>query len=59
MPAIARTMTTKHDHGISSRALGALPKSAHPGAKNVLTEIWNAEDKDKARKACAVPELAH
>jgi transposase-like protein len=25
--------------------LGALPKSAHPGAKKALAEIWNAEDK--------------
>jgi len=28
--------------------LGALPKSAHPGAKKALAEIWNAEDKDQA-----------
>ena len=25
--------------------LGALPKSAHPGAKKALAEIWNAEDR--------------
>ena len=31
--------------------LGALPKSAHPGAKRALAEIWNAEDKDHARTA--------
>ena len=31
--------------------LGALPKSAHPGAKKALAEIWNAEDKEHARKA--------
>jgi transposase-like protein len=31
--------------------LGALPKSAHPGAKQALAEIWNAEDQDHARKA--------
>jgi transposase-like protein len=31
--------------------LGALPKSAHPGAKKALAEIWNAEDKDHARAA--------
>jgi transposase-like protein len=24
--------------------LGSLPKSAHPGAKKALAEIWNAED---------------
>jgi hypothetical protein len=28
-----------------------LPKSAHPGAKKALAEIWNAEDKDHARAA--------
>jgi hypothetical protein len=28
--------------------LAALPKSAHPGAKRVLAEIYNAEDKDHA-----------
>ena len=31
--------------------LGVLPKSAHPGAKKALAEIWNAEDKDHARAA--------
>jgi transposase-like protein len=31
--------------------LAALPKSAHPGAKKALGEIWNAEDKDHARAA--------
>jgi transposase-like protein len=34
-----------------ANVLGALPKSAHPGAKKALAEIWNAEDKDHARKA--------
>ncbi len=29
----------------------ALPKSAHPGAKAALAEIYNAEDKDHARAA--------
>ena len=33
--------------------LSALPKSAHPGAKKALAEIWNAEDKDHARRAAA------
>jgi len=37
-------------HKIAS-VLGALPKSAHPGAKTALAEIWNAEDKDHARAA--------
>lgn len=31
--------------------LAALPKSAHPGAKAALAEIYNAEDKDHARAA--------
>ena len=28
-----------------------MPKSAHPGAKKALAEIWNAEGKDHARAA--------
>ena len=31
-----------------SNVLAALPKSAHPGAKKALAEIWNAEDKTHA-----------
>ena len=31
--------------------LAALPKSAHPGAKRALAEIWNAEDREHARSA--------
>jgi transposase-like protein len=34
-----------------ANVLGALPKSAQPGAKKALAEIWNAEDRDHARKA--------
>src|SRR3974390_3283819 len=34
-----------------ANVLGALPKSAHPGAKKALAEIWNAENKKKARTA--------
>ena len=34
--------------------LAALPKSAHPGAKAALAEIWGAEDKDHALKAAKV-----
>jgi transposase-like protein len=34
-----------------ANVLGALPKSAHPGAKKALAEIWNAEDKNHARAA--------
>ena len=37
-------------HAIAN-VLAALPKSAHPGAKAALAEIWNAEDKDHALKA--------
>jgi transposase-like protein len=36
---------------VSSNVLAALPKSAHPGAKSALAEIYNAEDKDHAMKA--------
>ena len=31
--------------------LGALPKSAHPGAKKALADIWNAEDRQHALDA--------
>jgi putative transposase len=34
-----------------ANVLNALPKSAQPGAKAALTEIWNAEDKTHARAA--------
>ena len=34
-----------------SNVLAALPKSAHPGAKAAIAEIWNAEDKSHARDA--------
>ncbi len=34
-----------------ANVLNALPKSAQPGAKAALAEIWNAEDRDHARKA--------
>jgi len=36
---------------VSSNVLAALPKSAHPGAKAALAEIYNAEDRDHALKA--------
>jgi len=35
----------------SANVLSALPKSAHPGAKKALAEIWGAEDKQHARAA--------
>ena len=31
--------------------LGALPKSAYPGAKKAVAEIWNAEDRRRALDA--------
>jgi len=34
-----------------ANVLAALPKSAHPGAKKALAEIWNAEDKQHAETA--------
>jgi len=34
-----------------ANVLSALPKSAHPGAKKALAEIWNAEDKTHAQAA--------
>ena len=34
-----------------ANVLAALPKSAHPGAKAALAEIYNAEDADHARVA--------
>ncbi|MGH3555437.1 MAG: IS256 family transposase, partial [Mycobacterium sp.] len=33
---------------VCSNVLAALPKSAHPGAKSALAEIYNADDKDHA-----------
>ena len=42
-----------------ANVLGALPKSAHPGAKKALAEIWNAEDKRHALDAVASFEAAY
>ncbi len=36
---------------VQANVLAALPKSAHPGAKAALAEIYNAEDRDHAPKA--------
>jgi transposase-like protein len=36
---------------VQGNVLAALPKSAHPGAKAALAEIYNAEDKDHALAA--------
>jgi transposase-like protein len=42
-----------------SNVLAALPKSAHPGAKKALAEIWNAEDKVNALDAVKAFEAAY
>jgi transposase-like protein len=42
-----------------ANVLAALPKSAHPGAKKALAEIWNAEDKDHARAAAKAFSAAY
>jgi transposase-like protein len=42
-----------------ANVLGAIPKSAHPGAKKALAEIWNAEDREHARRAVAAFKLAY
>ncbi|MPY81613.1 MAG: IS256 family transposase, partial [Actinophytocola sp.] len=36
---------------VQANVLAALPKSAHPGAKVALAEIYNAEDAEHARVA--------
>ena len=42
-----------------SNVLAALPKSAHPGAKKALAEIWNAEDKRHALEAVKAFEATY
>ncbi len=42
-----------------ANVLGALPKSAQPGAKKALAEIWNAEDKDHALRAVKAFQTAY
>src|SRR5262249_35743515 len=43
----------------TATVLAALPRSAHPGAKKALAEIWGAEDKDHARAAVTAFEAAY
>jgi transposase-like protein len=43
----------------TANVLAALPKSAHPGAKKALAEIWNAEDPGPARAAARAFEAAY
>lgn len=49
-PATAEQRCWFHKIG---NVLAALPKSAHPGARKALAEIWNAEDRDHAAAAAA------
>ncbi|GIH77147.1 IS256 family transposase [Planobispora longispora] len=42
-----------------ANVLGALPKSAHPGAKKALAEIGNAEHKEHAEAAVAAFQAAY
>jgi transposase-like protein len=42
-----------------ANVLGALPKSAQPGAKKALAEIWNAEDRRHAHDAVRAFEAAY
>jgi transposase-like protein len=42
-----------------ANVLGALPHSAHPGAKKALAEIWNAEDKKHALNAVSTFTAAY
>ena len=49
--ATANLCRRRHKQHKIANVLGALPRSAHPGAKKALAEIWNAEDKDHARAA--------
>jgi transposase-like protein len=42
-----------------ANVLAALPKSAHPGAKKALAEIWNAEDRRHALDAVTAFQTAY
>src|SRR6266436_1417149 len=42
-----------------ANVLSALPRSAHPGAKKALAEIWNAEDKNHVLAAVKQFEAAY
>jgi transposase-like protein len=44
---------------VQANVLSALPKSAHPGAKAALKEIFNAEDSDHALTAAKAFEAAY
>jgi transposase-like protein len=42
-----------------ANVLAALPKSAHPGAKKALAQIWNAEDRRRALDAVRAFDAAY
>jgi transposase-like protein len=42
-----------------ANVLSAMPKSAHPGAKNALAEVWNAEDRRHALAAVKALDAAY
>jgi transposase-like protein len=42
-----------------ANVLAALPKSAHPGAKKALAEIWNAEDRRHALDAVSAFQASY
>jgi transposase-like protein len=42
-----------------ANVLAAMPKSAHPGAKKALAEIWNAEDRQHALDAVRAFEATY
>ena len=42
-----------------ANVLGAMPKSAHPGAKKALAETWNAEDRRHALAAVTSFQAAY
>src|ERR1700740_2659477 len=42
-----------------ANVLASLPKSAHPGAKKALAQIWNAEDKRHALDAVKAFDAAY
>ena len=43
----------------TGNVLAALPKSAHPGAKKALAEIWRAEDRQRALEAAGAFRAAY
>ena len=43
----------------AANVLGAMPKTAHPGARKALAEIWNAENKTEAGKAAKAFEVTY